>query len=342
MSNSRVPALKGRDSTGHEVALLNHPSSVPQSQQRPIQSSQRPIQSSMDQIGRNPRTHPQAQHMERGISNRSIESIMSVPSLLTRDSTDSPHANQTRSPDSPILDHGGNYALSNQYEKDHGYLGMNHREEPRSGFSGSPWNIGSMYSYGRNPREEMQPLHRRSSNTKERKILSRRRYPCPYRERENCHALLTTSGHATRHGKIHESPKVRCTVFGCMRRFTRRDNMKQHLAIHFKNKPRSSSGIVGSNGRSSLTMSAEVQRGASPRPRTLSHLPSSNTPPFDLQDQGHPTQHQGYPTQSNLLMGAPPQPSHPEDQAGIQNPPPQNPLSVLADAASYVSKDKDM
>lgn len=69
-----------------------------------------------------------------------------------------------------------------------------------------------------------------------------KRYPCRYRETHGCEKTFTTSGHASRHSKIHTAEKaVQCTFPGCQKKFTRADNMKQHLETHYKDKSRSSS-----------------------------------------------------------------------------------------------------
>ena len=57
-----------------------------------------------------------------------------------------------------------------------------------------------------------------------------KRYPCRYRDSHGCEKTFTTSGHASRHSKIHTAEKaVQCTYPGCHKKFTRADNMKQHL-----------------------------------------------------------------------------------------------------------------
>ncbi|GAO18174.1 hypothetical protein UVI_02037120 [Ustilaginoidea virens] len=68
-----------------------------------------------------------------------------------------------------------------------------------------------------------------------------KRYPCRYRDTHGCEKTFTTSGHASRHSKIHTAEKaVQCTYLGCQKKFTRADNMKQHLETHYKDKSRSS------------------------------------------------------------------------------------------------------
>ncbi|KFY62163.1 hypothetical protein V496_04714 [Pseudogymnoascus sp. VKM F-4515 (FW-2607)] len=59
-----------------------------------------------------------------------------------------------------------------------------------------------------------------------------KRYQCHY---VGCEKKFTTSGHATRHFKIHTCEKaIPCTFPSCFKKFTRMDNMKQHLVTHLK------------------------------------------------------------------------------------------------------------
>ncbi|KAK8088204.1 hypothetical protein PG997_003165 [Apiospora hydei] len=68
---------------------------------------------------------------------------------------------------------------------------------------------------------------------------------------------FTTSGHASRHSKIHTAEKaVHCTYPGCHKKFTRADNMKQHLETHFKDKSRSSTSAKSAS-KSSLSSSSK-------------------------------------------------------------------------------------
>ncbi|KAL1878709.1 transcriptional repressor [Diaporthe australafricana] len=92
--------------------------------------------------------------------------------------------------------------------------------------------------------EEDEPVESTSPGKKGSKgktCTSPKRYPCKFRETYSCYKTFTTSGHASRHAKIHTAEKtVPCSWPGCNRRFTRSDNMKQHLETHKKDKPRAS------------------------------------------------------------------------------------------------------
>ncbi|KAL2105390.1 hypothetical protein VUR80DRAFT_8454 [Thermomyces stellatus] len=82
------------------------------------------------------------------------------------------------------------------------------------------------------------------------KKTEEKRYPCRFRISHGCDKTFTTSGHASRHSKIHTAEKgVPCSHEGCPKKFTRADNMKQHLETHFKDKSRKGSSS-GSSRRS--------------------------------------------------------------------------------------------
>ncbi|KAK4106002.1 hypothetical protein N658DRAFT_399937, partial [Parathielavia hyrcaniae] len=68
---------------------------------------------------------------------------------------------------------------------------------------------------------------------------AQKRFPCRFRDQFGCDKTFTTSGHASRHSKIHTAEKaVPCSHSGCPKKFTRSDNMKQHLDTHYKDKSR--------------------------------------------------------------------------------------------------------
>ncbi|KAK4071212.1 uncharacterized protein Triagg1_6243 [Trichoderma aggressivum f. europaeum] len=102
-----------------------------------------------------------------------------------------------------------------------------------------------------------------------------KRYPCRYREIHGCEKTFTTSGHASRHSKIHTAEKaVHCQFPGCHKKFTRADNMKQHLETHFKDKSRSSSGTQRSS-KTSLAANARRSSTSSSRSRSSTTGPDS-------------------------------------------------------------------
>ncbi|KAI6087070.1 hypothetical protein F4821DRAFT_236992 [Hypoxylon rubiginosum] len=105
-----------------------------------------------------------------------------------------------------------------------------------------------------------------------------KRYPCRYRDSHGCEKTFTTSGHASRHSKIHTAEKaVQCTYPGCHKKFTRADNMKQHLETHFKDKSRSSSA---SKSKSSSVSSSSKRGSVSSKSSSSSH---SSVPSREVQ-----------------------------------------------------------
>ncbi|PSR90432.1 hypothetical protein BD289DRAFT_214415 [Coniella lustricola] len=96
---------------------------------------------------------------------------------------------------------------------------------------------------------------------------SQKRYPC---KDPSCDKSFTTSGHASRHAKIHEGLKpISCTFEGCPKRFTRQDNMKQHLETHRREKSRASAKAARrpslASRRQSASSKGSFSRFSSPR-----------------------------------------------------------------------------
>jgi hypothetical protein len=112
-----------------------------------------------------------------------------------------------------------------------------------------------------------------------------KRYPCRYRDSHGCEKTFTTSGHASRHSKIHTAEKaVQCTFAGCHKKFTRADNMKQHLETHFKDKSRSSSSV-----KAAKSSSASSKRGSVSSRSTTSQSSrvSRDVQMWDVEQYGH-------------------------------------------------------
>lgn len=311
MFSAKRPSMKGRDSSGREISLLNTtlPTEVSPS---PVSQSQSHSHSQLPQLpfrdvsydfwpaSRHSRTYsPQSPHMVRTNSNLSITSSTSVPSLFRSDSYDS-HTNEAQSPITPTFTpsaHGRNHSFPMQYGKDYTYFERNSMEEFRPNSSLPSITQQAMQSINMQQYPEEQFYHDESYHGVTERLPGRR-YSCRFKESHQCNKTFTTSGHASRHAKIHTAEKmVRCTFVGCVKKFTRADNMKQHLDTHYKDKPRSSSSTTSStsgrlNGKSPLTMPARVQKKSSPsinmrspRTKTPSRISSSDIPPFDLRDQ---------------------------------------------------------
>jgi hypothetical protein len=106
-----------------------------------------------------------------------------------------------------------------------------------------------------------------------------KRYPCRFANEFNCDKTFTTSGHASRHSKIHTAEKaVGCSYEGCLKKFTRSDNMKQHLETHFKDKSRASivSRPASRPGPQVLTKPAGIKKpgyASSSRSNSVAELP---------------------------------------------------------------------
>ncbi|KAI0828401.1 hypothetical protein F5Y06DRAFT_283283 [Hypoxylon sp. FL0890] len=110
-----------------------------------------------------------------------------------------------------------------------------------------------------------------------------KRYPCRYRDSHGCEKTFTTSGHASRHSKIHTAEKaVQCTYSGCHKKFTRADNMKQHLETHFKDKSRSSS----SSKSKSSSLSSSKRSSLSSKSSSQSNGPSRDVQMWDSDSYG--------------------------------------------------------
>ncbi|RHZ75165.1 hypothetical protein Glove_217g54 [Diversispora epigaea] len=66
--------------------------------------------------------------------------------------------------------------------------------------------------------------------------LNKRKYVCSYLE---CGKNFTTSGHLSRHNRIHTGEKnFPCLMLGCTSKFSRQDNMMQHFRTHLSPKSR--------------------------------------------------------------------------------------------------------
>jgi hypothetical protein len=94
-------------------------------------------------------------------------------------------------------------------------------------------------------------------------------YCCRYAKALDCKKTFTTSGHASRHSKIHTGRKsIQCAFPGCAGTFIRADNMKQHLATHSRDlrRPRlctgsSSRGALHTNAKASAAAMRHKRRG---------------------------------------------------------------------------------
>ncbi|CAM1507292.1 Fc.00g069330.m01.CDS01 [Cosmosporella sp. VM-42] len=197
--------MHARDASGRKVSLLNDDSSsfVPQ---RPL---------SFQSTG----------HALSYPTPGSLSSSPNTPELLRSDSYDSSMSTDPISPMTPGLDY---YSRQSAYGIPHEY-GIDAPPAKRPAYANSSRSASfddDMSNSATSPMPNDRPG---------------KRYPCRYRESHGCEKTFTTSGHASRHSKIHTAEKaVQCTYPGCQKKFTRADNMKQHLETHYKDKSRSS------------------------------------------------------------------------------------------------------
>ncbi|KAJ1728842.1 hypothetical protein LPJ61_003823, partial [Coemansia biformis] len=72
------------------------------------------------------------------------------------------------------------------------------------------------------------------------RAAAKRRYACGF---HGCGKAFTTSGHLSRHYRIHTGEKnYRCPYPGCTSRFSRQDNMMQHYRTHLSPRSRRNRG----------------------------------------------------------------------------------------------------
>jgi hypothetical protein len=203
--------MHARDATGRKVSLLNDDgaSSKPS---RPMPYAR-------------PMSFSAASHVlsQPFVASRSSSSSPNTPELMRSDSYDSHMSNDAISPLTPSLDF----------------------TYPRP----SLYSLSSDYGLDQPPKRPTYADSSRSNSYEEDSVTSPlpdrpgKRYPCRYRDTHGCEKTFTTSGHASRHSKIHTAEKaVQCTFLGCQKKFTRADNMKQHLETHYKDKSRSTGG----------------------------------------------------------------------------------------------------
>ena len=204
--------MQARDSTGRQVSLLNDDSQG--------MKAQRPLP-------HRPMSYHSANHVlpRPSPASRSNSSSPNMPELLRSDSYDSQTSNDPLSPMTPAVDYA--FPRTSLYPISQDYA-MDAPPAKRMAFADSRTT-----SYNEDDVSATSPLPERPG----------KRYPCRYRESHGCEKTFTTSGHASRHSKIHTAEKaVQCTHPGCHKKFTRADNMKQHLETHYKDKSRSSGG----------------------------------------------------------------------------------------------------
>ncbi|KAK0733380.1 hypothetical protein B0T26DRAFT_634278 [Lasiosphaeria miniovina] len=219
--------MHARDASGRQVSLLNDDLT---SHSRHHHSQRQQQQYSYDNAYDNAAAAPPSYYVP---APRSASSSPNTPELLRSDSYDSQMSNEPMSPLTPAFDYSRGYTASitladprSQYED---YM------DPAQAYQ--DLKHPSVYNNSRAASYDDEAGASPTAGDR-----SGKRYPCRYRDSHGCEKTFTTSGHASRHSKIHTAEKaVPCSFQGCSKKFTRADNMKQHLETHYKDKSRTSS-----------------------------------------------------------------------------------------------------
>ncbi|POR36493.1 Transcriptional regulator NRG1 [Tolypocladium paradoxum] len=250
--------MQARDAAGRQVSLLNDDSAAYDKYQRQQPMTFQPSSHALS------RPHP---------SPRSYSSSPNTPELLRSDSYDSQMSNDPISPLTPSGDYA--YSRGSLYPTD-----APPAKRPAYADSSRSMSFDDDSSAAPAMPEQQRPG---------------KRYPCRYRDSHGCVKTFTTSGHASRHSKIHTAEKaVQCTYPGCQKKFTRADNMKQHLETHYKDKSRSS----GSN-RAHKAALAEARRNSTTSSRSRSSTTTSSVGSRDAPSHWESNHHhQQYPVPS--------------------------------------------
>jgi len=234
-------AMHARDASGRRVSLLNEETATQSYYSLPYRT-------------------PAYSHS----STRSISSSPHSPGLLRSDSYDSQMSNDPVSPLTPVYDYGRPYSaapvITSSYED---YM------DPAQSYAGT--KRPSVYS------DSQSTSYDDDLATSPGGERPGKRYPCRFRETHGCEKTFTTSGHASRHSKIHTAEKaVPCSFVGCPKKFTRADNMKQHLDTHYKDKSRSTSSrpSMSSGDRKSSASSKSTSSRSKGAPASVAPLPS--------------------------------------------------------------------
>jgi hypothetical protein len=295
---SSRPNMSARDSSGKKVSLLCDES-------QPSYPTYAPYDGNMR------RSHSNG-------SGQSTASSPRTPDLLRSDSYDSQTANGPRSPLTPSLPPmmaslGRPYAPYYEKYEQQPYHDFPPMQQHHMGQSMRPQYGERRHSFAQDTYDEESMMRGDPSDK------GLKRYPCRYRESQGCTKTFTTSGHASRHAKIHSAEKaVACEYAGCPKKFTRSDNMKQHLETHFK-------GKSGSSRKTVLTKPAGVQKPSS-RPTSRHGRPELSP---SLAYAQYPAGRYAMGSPTPLQMDAPPYPAQQIDPAL-----PHRPMAAAAESSS--------
>lgn len=308
------PSMHTRDASGRQVSLLND--EPKQSQQHHYQQQQHPS-FLRQQSYSSQRDDLDLQRANSYISNGSSPR---TPDLLRADSYDSNMSNGPQSPLTPAS------------------LGDFGRQSSYTSAYPDPTQYDQRSIYGAYPEKRMpslpmvRPAYERPNSYDESayqapaqldRPTSGKRYPCRFKDSHGCDKTFTTSGHASRHSKIHTAEKaVHCSFTGCTKKFTRADNMKQHLETHYKERSRSSTSTSKTSTPSKLTIPAGVKKtpsGRTSRPASrTSQQPGMS--PYDSSYQ--------YPVEHYSPLASPATPNESLDMAQFRGALPTNPAPL--------------
>jgi uncharacterized Zn-finger protein len=243
---SMRPAMNARDSSGRQVSLLND----------------EPTPGKAIPYGHLNSRFDGQQNSSRSNSYTSDSSSPKTPDLLRSDSYDSRASNDPNSPLTPsLMEYGG----PSSYSTPHPDPSQHEKRMDRSSTYGShpPRQIAAARpSYAERNPSSYKDGHMSGGISDRTGPGLVKRYPCRFKDSHGCEKLFTTSGHASRHSKIHTAEKaVHCSFQGCVKKFTRADNMKQHLETHYRERPRSSTNYKSSTySTAKLTVPAGVKK----------------------------------------------------------------------------------
>ncbi|KAL8419484.1 hypothetical protein RB594_002631 [Gaeumannomyces avenae] len=255
--------MHARDASGRQVSLLNDDSSAPAHD----------VYSMPQRLSYTTASHVVSLPFYPSLA-RSASSSPNAPHLLRSDSYDSQASSEPLSPVTPNVmyaDYGAHTAVYTPDTPYDDYLpdapqaqGLKRPAAFGAGSRTSSYEDDSADSAG-----AAAPTDR-----------SGKRYPCRYRDSHGCEKTFTTSGHASRHSKIHTAEKaVQCTHPGCSKKFTRADNMKQHLETHYKDRSRTSASRPSVAARRSSSSSKHGSgSGGHKRVDSNTPLPSPGIP----------------------------------------------------------------
>jgi hypothetical protein len=266
-------SMNARDSSGRRVSLLNDEPAAQNSQFNSL-----PYRNSPSQYSNMIRSHSNTSELSDPVS-------PSTPGLVRADSFDSQNTQDPRSPITPVFlnDVGRNTSYTSAGYRDHTHFDYRERMTSYDEYSSK----GS-YQFVRPPYADSRSSSYAESQTYDEDSYpngsiserGQKRYPCRFRESMGCEKTFTTSGHASRHSKIHTAEKgVSCSWPGCQKKFTRADNMKQHLETHTKDRTRSTPGQKSL--KSTLTIHSGVKKPSTVLSR-LSRSPSRNALPAEV------------------------------------------------------------